>query len=62
MPTGRRAGATHNTIGQPNTTLARTMIPWMKIFIDNDTRYTQFLCPLSNTSGISAYRNSCPLL
>lgn len=56
------AGAGHNYIGQPSTTLARTMIPWMKIFIDNDTRYSQFLCPLTNQSGISQYRNSCPLI
>lgn len=41
------AGAGHNYIGQPSTTLARTMIPWLKIFLDNDTRYSQFLCPLS---------------
>ncbi|SNT65473.1 Dienelactone hydrolase [Asanoa hainanensis] len=54
-------GAGHNYIGQPSTTLARTMIPWFKIFIDDDTRYSQFLCPMSNQSGISQYRNSCPL-
>ncbi|PWR09075.1 triacylglycerol lipase [Micromonospora acroterricola] len=56
------AGAGHNYIGQPSTTLARTMIPWLKIFVDNDARYSQFLCPLSNQSGISQYRNSCPLI
>lgn len=56
------AGAGHNYIGQPSTTLARTMIPWLKMFLDNDTRYSQFLCPLSNSSGISQYRNSCPLI
>jgi dienelactone hydrolase len=56
------AGAGHNYIGQPSTTLARTMIPWMKIFLDNDTRFSQFLCPLSNQSGISQYRSSCPLI
>jgi dienelactone hydrolase len=55
-------GAGHNYIGQPSTNLARTMIPWFKIFIDNDTRFSQFLCPLSNMSGISQYRNSCPLI
>ncbi|MET8150861.1 dienelactone hydrolase family protein [Actinoplanes sp. NPDC049668] len=56
------AGAGHNYIGQPSTTLARTMIPWLKIFVDNDTRYSQFLCPLTDRSGISAYRNTCPLI
>jgi len=56
------AGAGHNYIGRPSTTLARTMIPWLKVFVDDDARYSQFLCPLSNSSGISQYRNSCPLI
>ena len=56
------AGAGHNYIGQPSTTLARTMIPWLKLFIDNDTRYSQFLCPTTDLTGISQYRNSCPLV
>jgi predicted esterase len=56
------AGAGHNYIGQPSTILARTMIPWLKIFVDDDTRYSQFLCPSTNTPGISRYRNSCPLI
>jgi dienelactone hydrolase len=55
-------GAGHNYIGQPSTNLARTMIPFMKIFIDQDARYSQFLCPLSNTSGIRTYRSTCPLI
>ncbi len=55
-------GAGHNYIGQPSTILARTMIPWLKIFVDDDTRYSQFLCPTTNTSGIRQYRNSCPLI
>jgi len=36
--------------------------PWFKVFVDNDARFSQFLCPLSNMSGISQYRNSCPLI
>ncbi|MFC5833970.1 hypothetical protein [Nonomuraea insulae] len=56
------AGAGHNYIGQPSTILARTMIPWLKIAIDNDTRYSQFLCPMANRDGITQYRNSCPLI
>jgi dienelactone hydrolase len=56
------SGAGHNYIGRPSTLLARTMIPWLKIFVDDDSRYSQFLCPSTNTSGISQYRNSCPLI
>jgi dienelactone hydrolase len=55
------AGAGHNYIGQPSATLARTMIPWLKLFVDDDTRYRQFLCPLADTSGISQHRDTCPL-
>ena len=54
--------AGNNYIGQPSTTLARTMIPWLKIFIDDDTRFSQFLCPLADQSGIRQYRSSCPLV
>jgi dienelactone hydrolase len=56
------AGAGHNYIGQPSTTLARTMIPWLKIFLDDDARYSQFLCPLADSSGISQHRDTCPLI
>lgn len=37
------------------------MIPWLKIFIDNDTRFSQFLCPLADSSGIRQFRGSCSL-
>jgi hypothetical protein len=56
------AGAGHNYIGQPSTTLARTMIPWLKIFLDDDSRYSQFLCPLTDRSGITQYQSTCPLI
>ncbi|WP_119728035.1 alpha/beta hydrolase family protein [Thermomonospora amylolytica] len=46
-----------------NTTMAKYMISWMKRYIDNDTRYEQFLCPGPSTgllSGISDWRQTCP--
>jgi acetyl esterase/lipase len=44
-----------------NSQVTRRMIPWLKTFIDNDTRYTQFLCPsLTDSTGVSRYRNTCP--
>lgn len=44
-----------------NSNVTRRMIPWLKIFIDNDTRYTQFLCPsLADSSNISRSRTKCP--
>jgi hypothetical protein len=44
-----------------NSQVTRRMIPWLKIFIDNDTRYTQFLCPsLADSAGVSRYISECP--
>jgi dienelactone hydrolase len=40
----------------------RAVLPWLKVFVDNDSRYAQFLCPdLSNKSGIAEYQATCPL-
>jgi dienelactone hydrolase len=55
-------GAGHAFPTSNNSVATRKWIPWMKIFIDQDTRYQQFLCPLMDNTGISAYRSSCPLL
>jgi dienelactone hydrolase len=43
-----------------NATQARSTLAWMKRYIDNDTRYSQFLCPPPSGSAISEYRNTCP--
>ncbi|GII30816.1 lipase [Planotetraspora mira] len=43
-----------------NTTMAKYMISWMKRFIDNDTRYDQFLCPAPRSTAIQEYRDTCP--
>jgi pimeloyl-ACP methyl ester carboxylesterase len=44
-----------------NSNVTRLTVPWLKIFIDNDTRYTQFLCPeMADTTNISRYENTCP--
>ncbi|MFC5754483.1 alpha/beta hydrolase family protein [Actinomadura rugatobispora] len=44
-----------------NTTVAKYMISWMKRYIDDDTRYEQFLCPPPRAIGdISDYRDTCP--
>ncbi|MCO5994345.1 poly(ethylene terephthalate) hydrolase family protein [Actinoallomurus rhizosphaericola] len=54
------AGADHVAYTHPNTTEMRLLIPWLKIFLDDDTRYTQFLCPLMDSTGVSAYHSKCP--
>lgn len=53
--------ATHFTPNTSNTTIAKYSIAWLKRFIDNDTRYEQFLCPLPQPSTtIEEYRGNCP--
>ncbi|MEV6439779.1 bis(hydroxyethyl) terephthalate hydrolase [Streptomyces anulatus] len=54
-------GASHFTPNSSNTTIAKYSISWLKRFIDNDTRYEQFLCPLPQPSlTIAEYRGNCP--
>ncbi|WP_158852571.1 poly(ethylene terephthalate) hydrolase family protein [Saccharothrix deserti] len=55
-------GAGHGFPTSNNPTMMRNVIPWLKIFVDSDTRYTQFLCSLSNWDGIRAYQSTCPLV
>ncbi|MEV5324729.1 alpha/beta hydrolase family protein [Nonomuraea sp. NPDC052634] len=44
----------------PNTTMAKSMVAWLKRFVDDDTRYEQFLCPPPSGLAISEYRDTCP--
>ncbi|BAL90097.1 putative lipase [Actinoplanes missouriensis 431] len=37
------------------------MVSWLKRFVDNDTRYDQFICPGPSSLSISDYRSTCPL-
>ncbi|MFZ4270463.1 alpha/beta hydrolase [Streptomyces arboris] len=54
-------GASHFTPNSSNTTIAKYSISWLKRFIDNDTRYEQFLCPIPQPSlTIAEYRGNCP--
>ncbi|MFF7178335.1 alpha/beta hydrolase family protein [Streptomyces sp. NPDC008121] len=54
-------GATHFTPNTANTTIAKYSVSWLKRFIDNDTRYEQFLCPAPRPSlTIEEYRGTCP--
>ena len=56
------AKASHNATNSDNAVTSQYSITWLKRFVDNDTRYTQFLCPGPSTSRtISQYRVTCPL-
>src|SRR6185437_8814807 len=39
------AGASHTYYTQANNVEMKLIIPWLKVFLDSDTRYEQFLCP-----------------
>ncbi len=52
--------ASHSAPTSANVTVAKYSISWLKRFIDNDTRYEQFLCPAPSGSAIQEYRNTCP--
>ncbi|MBN1171866.1 MAG: dienelactone hydrolase family protein, partial [Micromonosporaceae bacterium] len=57
------SGADHLFWTKANNIELRTQIPWLKIFLDNDTRYTQFMCPtLKDTASVAKYSAKCSLI
>jgi predicted dienelactone hydrolase len=44
-----------------NTPTGRQAVAWLKRFVDDDTRYDQFLCPGPSGLAIEEYRNTCPI-
>jgi dienelactone hydrolase len=54
------AGAGHNVTNSANTTQAQFEVAFLKRFLDNDTRYTQFLCGISQPSTVSTFMTTCP--
>ncbi|TWG24897.1 alpha/beta hydrolase family protein [Actinoplanes teichomyceticus] len=55
------AGASHFFPQTVDTPTAVQAVAWLKRFVDNDTRYDQFLCPGPRGLQISEYRNTCPI-
>ncbi len=53
--------ASHFFPQSANTPTGRMSVAWLKRFVDNDTRYDQFICPGPSGSSIEDYRNTCPL-
>nr|WP_317797043.1 alpha/beta hydrolase [Actinoplanes sichuanensis] len=53
-------GASHFAPNTPNTTIAKFSISWLKVFVDDDTRYRQFVCPGPGTgAAVQEYRATC---
>lgn len=53
-------GASHFAPNSTNTTIGVSSVAWLKRFVDDDTRYDQFLCPRPTGTAISDYRDTCP--
>ncbi|GAA2558180.1 lipase [Winogradskya consettensis] len=51
--------ASHSAPTSTNVTVAKYSISWLKRFIDNDTRYDQFLCPNPSGTAIQEWRSTC---
>ncbi|WP_433824929.1 alpha/beta hydrolase family protein [Actinoplanes sp. CA-015351] len=54
--------ASHFFPQSTDTWTAVQAVSWLKRFVDNDTRYDQFICPGPSSVSISDYRSSCPLI
>jgi predicted dienelactone hydrolase len=52
--------ASHFAPNSTNTTIGVYSVAWLKRFVDDDTRYEQFLCPRPSSTAISDYRDTCP--
>ncbi|WP_369370092.1 alpha/beta hydrolase [Promicromonospora sp. Populi] len=53
-------GASHSAPTLASTTVARYSLSWLKLYVDDDVRYAQFLCPPPVASPeISEYRSTC---
>jgi len=53
--------AEHRVGTAGDVTQAKFMIVWLKRYVDNDTRYEQFMCPNPGPSAaIEEYRDTCP--
>lgn len=56
-------GASHSDPTSPNTTIRRYAVSFMKRELDNDTRYSQFLCPAPPVGSgypLSKFYSTCP--
>jgi dienelactone hydrolase len=57
------SGADHLFWTKANDIELRTQIPWLKIFVDGDTRYSPFMCPqLADGTRVARYTARCSLI
>lgn len=56
------AGGNHLSMLSPNAVVGKYVVSWMKRFLDDDTRYEQFLCPIAYDSALDQHLGTCPLI
>jgi dienelactone hydrolase len=54
------AGQSHGLGTTNNVTQAKEVVAWLKRYVDNDTRYEQFICPGPSGATVVEYRQTCP--
>ena len=54
-------GATHGAFTRDSEITGRYATAWLKRFVDEDTRYDEFVCPATPTPGVTEYLTSCPV-
>lgn len=57
---GEIAGAGHLIANTDDDWQGRLYVTWLKRYVDEDTRYSQFLCPTPSSPNLSDYRDTCP--
>ncbi|POM23027.1 Lipase 1 [Actinomadura rubteroloni] len=53
------AGGNHGTVLTASTNIARYVVPWLKVYLSGDSRYAQFVCPVSADSFLSSHQENC---
>jgi dienelactone hydrolase len=53
-------GASHFAGNSNPAYQGRSMVVWLKRYVDNDTRYEPFMCPRPQSTALSDYRDTCP--
>jgi alpha-beta hydrolase superfamily lysophospholipase len=54
------AGESHLAANSNPAYQGRTMVVWLKRYVDNDMRYEPFMCPAPRSLSLSEYRDTCP--
>lgn len=57
---GEINGAGHLIATTDDDWQGRLFVTWLKRYVDEDTRYSQFLCPAPSSANLSDYRDTCP--